>query len=116
MFEVTEDEWLTTTSYHRALAPLRDDRSTRRWRCFAIACLRLVWPTLNPAQRNAVEVHERFVQGQAIDQAERFDDLPILADALEDAGCADAAILDHCRRAGGHCRGCWVVDLILGKK
>jgi hypothetical protein len=44
-----------------------------------------------------------------------FDHLPILADALEDAGCTDAAILEHCRGPGPHVRGCWVVDLILGK-
>jgi hypothetical protein len=44
-----------------------------------------------------------------------FHDLPILADALEDAGCTDAAILDHCRGPGPHVRGCWVVDLLLGK-
>jgi hypothetical protein len=47
--------------------------------------------------------------------ARRFADLPILADALEDAGCADAAILEHCRSGGEHVRGCWVVDLLLGK-
>jgi hypothetical protein len=44
-----------------------------------------------------------------------FADLPILADALEDAGCADAAILAHCRGGGGHVRGCWVVDLLTGR-
>jgi hypothetical protein len=44
-----------------------------------------------------------------------FHDLPILADALEDAGCADAAILDHCCGPGPHVRGCWVVDLLLGQ-
>jgi hypothetical protein len=44
-----------------------------------------------------------------------FDRLPILADALEDAGCTDAAILEHCRGPGPHVRGCWVVDLLLGK-
>jgi hypothetical protein len=44
-----------------------------------------------------------------------FDHLPILADALEDAGCDDADILAHCRGPGPHVRGCWVVDLILGK-
>ena len=44
-----------------------------------------------------------------------FHDLPILADALEDAGCTDAAILAHCRQPGAHVRGCWVVDLLLGK-
>jgi hypothetical protein len=45
----------------------------------------------------------------------RFADLPVLADALEDAGCTDAAILTHCRSGGEHVRGCWVIDLLLGK-
>jgi hypothetical protein len=45
-----------------------------------------------------------------------FDRLPILADALEEAGCTDAAILEHCRGPGPHERGCWVVDLLLGKE
>lgn len=45
-----------------------------------------------------------------------FHDLPILADALEDAGCADADILGHCRSTGSHVRGCWVVDLLLGHR
>jgi hypothetical protein len=44
-----------------------------------------------------------------------FDRLPILADALEDAGCTDAAILSHCRWPSQHFRGCWAVDLILGR-
>ena len=44
-----------------------------------------------------------------------FDRLPLLADALEDAGCTDADILGHCRGGGEHVRGCWVVDLLLGK-
>jgi len=44
-----------------------------------------------------------------------FDRLPILADALEDAGCTNQDILNHCRQSGEHCRGCWVVDLLLGK-
>jgi ssDNA-binding Zn-finger/Zn-ribbon topoisomerase 1 len=44
-----------------------------------------------------------------------FDRLPVLADALEEAGCQDAEILTHCRQPGVHARGCWVVDLLLGK-
>jgi hypothetical protein len=42
--------------------------------------------------------------------------LGVLADALEDAGCDDTEILDHCRGQGPHVRGCWVVDLLLGKE
>jgi hypothetical protein len=44
-----------------------------------------------------------------------FDRLPILADALEDAGCDNADVLIHCRSHPEHARGCWVVDLILEK-
>jgi hypothetical protein len=44
-----------------------------------------------------------------------FDRMPILADALQDAGCDHADILDHCRSNVPHVRGCWVVDLLLGK-
>lgn len=40
----------------------------------------------------------------------------VVADALEDAGCNDLAILDHLRSKGPHCRGCWVLDLMLGKE
>jgi hypothetical protein len=44
-----------------------------------------------------------------------FDRLPLLADALEDAGCTDAELLGHLRSPGPHVRGCWAVDLVLGK-
>ena len=45
-----------------------------------------------------------------------FDRMPILADALEEAGCENANMLLHCRQPGEHVRGCWVVDLVLGKE
>jgi hypothetical protein len=49
-------------------------------------------------------------------EARDFAPMPVLADALEDAGCAEPDILAHCRGAGPHVRGCWVVDLVLGKR
>jgi hypothetical protein len=50
-------------------------------------------------------------------ETRNFSAMPILADALQDAGCNNADILSHCRDANGvHVRGCWVVDLVLGKK
>jgi hypothetical protein len=45
-----------------------------------------------------------------------FSDLSVMADALEEAGCANPDIVSHCREQGAvHVRGCWVVDLCLGK-
>jgi hypothetical protein len=48
-------------------------------------------------------------------ESQDFSAMPILADALQDAGCDSADILAHCRGPGPHVRGCWVVDLVLGK-
>jgi hypothetical protein len=44
-----------------------------------------------------------------------FSAMPVLADALVDAGCDNDGILTHCRSPGPHVRGCWVVDAILGR-
>jgi hypothetical protein len=52
---------------------------------------------------------------RAIYERHAFDQLPVLADALEEAGCADPDLLAHCRRPGRHFRGCCVVDCLLGK-
>jgi hypothetical protein len=53
---------------------------------------------------------------RAIYDERAFGRLPVLADALEEAGCTDADLLAHCRSGGPHARGCWVVDALLGKK
>lgn len=52
---------------------------------------------------------------QAIYDDRAFERLPLLADALEDAGCHHEDILAHCRGPGPHVRGCWVVDLLTGR-
>jgi hypothetical protein len=52
---------------------------------------------------------------QAVYDEGAFHRLPILADALEDAGCSDQEILGHLRGPGPHVRGCWAIDLLLGK-
>jgi hypothetical protein len=69
---------------------------------------------LDPALR---DWNDRLVPRLAAEIYERraFDRLPLLGDALEEAGCAERSILDHCRGEGPHGRGCWVVDQILGK-
>jgi hypothetical protein len=66
------------------------------------------WLTANGGA--AVKVAEAVYEERA------FDRLPILGDALEDAGCDSRRVLDHCRAAGQHLLGCWVVDLVLGKE
>lgn len=47
---------------------------------------------------------------------DNFEGMPQLGDALEEAGCTEQKILNHCRQVDAHCRNCWVLDLILGKK
>jgi hypothetical protein len=54
---------------------------------------------------------ERSLPAGTLDNAR----LAALAGALADAGCTNAGILGHCRSEGPHVRGCWVVDLVLGK-
>lgn len=54
---------------------------------------------------------------QTIYEAQSFELMPILADALEEAGCDNEEILNHCRHQDPlHTRGCWVIDMLLGKE
>jgi hypothetical protein len=86
----------------------------RAWQCQLLRELRG-----NPFQY--VNVHPSWitdvVSALAQDAYDRkaFDHVPVLADALEDAGRTDAELLGHLRGPGPHVRGCWAVDLILSK-
>jgi len=71
--------------------------------------------TVNPAWLRWNEGILRRL-AESIYHERAFDRLPVLADALEDAGCDDADILSHCRGPGPHVRGCWALDLLLGKE
>lgn len=53
---------------------------------------------------------------QCIYNEKRFEDLPILADALEESGCQDVILLSHCRANDEHVLGCWAVDVLLGQE
>jgi carbon storage regulator len=53
---------------------------------------------------------------RAIQDEYAWDRLPVLADALEDAGCTDPVILDHCRAGSEHRLSCWVIDLVLARQ
>lgn len=59
------------------------------------------------------ETAKLLADGIQADQA--FERLPILADALEESGCTDTDMLAHLREPGRHVRGCWALDLVLGK-
>ena len=70
----------------------------------------------------AVTLNPRWLTSTVLDLArtiydERvFERMPILADALMDSGCDSEEIINHCQGPGPHVRGCWVVDLLLGKE
>lgn len=66
----------------------------------------------DPAWRTSTAL--AIAQGIYDDRA--FDRLPILADALQDAGCENDDILSHLRSDGPHVKGCWALDLVLGKE
>jgi hypothetical protein len=71
---------------------------------------------LDPAWNNGtiLKLAQALYEDRALPSG-HLNDLPILADALEDAGCDNADILNHCRHEGPHVRGCWVVDLLPDK-
>jgi hypothetical protein len=101
-----------TAARNTTYAPLPWVKTRRQW---AIAVQRTILNdifgplpfrpvTLNAAWRTS----NVTVLAQSIYDDRAFDRLPILADALEDAGCDNADILNHCREPGEHVRGCWV--------
>ena len=113
----------TSAAYNtvsRALAALdQKDRPKNRSRLcdllrdvfgnpFRPACLDATWLRWNAG--TVVKI------ANTINDDRAFDRLPELAHALEEAGCTNADILAHCRSEGPHVRGCWVVDLVLGKE
>ena len=97
-------------------------RSARWGDCKPVVLLRdLLGPlpfrpiTLNPSWTTW---HDGLLVSMAkkMYDSRNFSDMPVLADALEEAGCTNPDILEHCRGLETHVRGCWVVDLLLGKE
>ncbi|OAI55152.1 hypothetical protein AYO44_00105 [Planctomycetaceae bacterium SCGC AG-212-F19] len=92
------------------------NRSLRHaWARRVICCIFGSLPYRSVAVDPAWRTGNVVALAQTIYDERPFDRMPILADALEDAGCTSADVLDHCRQPGEHVRGCWVVDLLLGK-
>jgi hypothetical protein len=128
--EQTADEYAATVAWQAAFRITEADpntflrRSTRAMarrnaRATLLALLRDVFG--NPFRPAAVDPAWLGWQdgtarnlAVAIYNDRAFERLPILGDALEEAGCADAALLEHCRGPGPHTRGCWALDALLG--
>jgi hypothetical protein len=72
-------------------------------------------PLRPPALDTARLAPKVVALAQTIYDNRAFDQMPTLGDAIEEAGCTNTDILDHCRSTIGHVRGCWVVDALLGK-
>ena len=102
------------------------DVVTRSWRLAtdtpvaAIAMAGLVRDVFNPFRRVIIDpgwlTSNVNDLARTIYEEKAFERLPILADALMDAGCANEQLLNHLRSPGPHVRGCWALDLILSKE
>ena len=121
---IGDPAWVATAAAFHALrlkSPIvARDRTTTEWRGEWRSLFTTAREVLgddsarpfNPAWRTSDVI--ALARGIYDDRA--FDRLPILADALQDAGCDDSAILSHCRAKleSEHVRGCWAVDLAMG--
>jgi hypothetical protein len=67
--------------------------------------------TFDPAWRTPAVL----ALARAISEERSFGDMPLLGDALEEAGCNSGHLLAHCREVREHLKGCWAIDLILDK-
>lgn len=97
------------------LAAACDVFTERKLRLLACACSRAL--SYARPRREVIDCRDGLVVklAQAIYGDRLFDRMPILVDALEDAGCIDGGLLTHLRSEQNHWRGCWALDAILGK-
>ncbi len=79
---------------------------------FRPVSLKAAWQTPNVLALATATYDDRVLPARTLSPAR----LAVLADALEEAGCENADILNHLREPGEHVRGCWVVDMLLGKE
>jgi hypothetical protein len=82
------------------------------FRTVALDLAWLAWQGGTVVQLARAAYEERHLPEGTLDPAR----LALVADALEDAGCTDAELLGHLRGLGPHVRGCWALDLILGRE
>ncbi len=101
-------------NHARSIAWELDPPRTQQRKCSLLRCL--FGNPLMPTRPNpSWQTPNAVTMAQTIYDERRWELLPLLADLLEEAGCPKQ-ISDHCRGEGPHARGCWVVDLVLGKE
>ncbi len=76
------------------------------------------WPTNYPIEKRWLSWNDGVVVhiAETIRKEKHWDKLLLLADALEEAGCTNSEILDHCRTPENHTTHCWVIDLLLAER
>jgi biotin carboxyl carrier protein len=111
------EDFVDYGSHLYRLLPLTPGEHARYQRGDAVGLLRDIFGDpfrevmLDPAWRTEAVVG----LARGMYETRNFSPMPVLADALEDAGCADPGVLAHCRATTPHTRGCFVVDAVLGK-
>jgi hypothetical protein len=115
---LSENVRLTSRGDEEAENALLDSDTVTMARQAAFDCVYGPWenpPSIAPLWLTwNAETVLKIATGIYTDRA--FDRLPLLADALEDAGCDNVQILAHCRGPGPHAPGCWVVEVLLEKR
>ncbi len=114
--------WMREAAQHCAEAATHAGNDLGTWARERAAQADVLRDLLNPFLSDATREAARQAAQDAtvarivadIHASGDFASVPVLGDALEEAGCADTALLEHCR-GGPHVRGCWAVDLLLGK-
>jgi hypothetical protein len=93
---------------------LGDEGRERRWQA-QVLCDILGEIEPSPELKSSWYTDAAISLARRMYDSRDFSPMPILADALEDAGCDNKTIMNHCRSGGPHVRGCWVVDLLTGR-
>jgi hypothetical protein len=107
--------WAAQVEYD--VSRLMNDLSDRHWRR---RCAVLLRDLVNPFR--SIQLFDAWLTPEVVTLARHiyhdrdFERMQELAAALEEAGCHDRGLLGHCRSLAAHVRGCWVVDLLLGKE
>ncbi len=130
--ELTNAQWRANLVAQVAVSPvspfasaclLLENRNTLPWRGGKKAVARLIREIFGYPFGPAIVVADPVLTwndgtiqqlARAIYDRRSFDHLPVLADALEEAGCTNQSLLNHYRSGEEHVRGCWAVDAILG--